>query len=38
MKWILGIVLAAILGSIAFDFTGSSEVAYVIRAITRGLT
>jgi hypothetical protein len=38
VKWIAGIVLAALAGSLAFDLTGSSEIAYVVRAITRGLT
>lgn len=41
MRWprlILGIVLAALVGSIAFDLTGSSEIAYVARAIARALT
>jgi hypothetical protein len=38
VKWILGIVLAALAGSVAFELTGSSELAYIIRAITRGLT
>lgn len=37
MRWILVIVLAAAAGSLAFDLTGSSEVAYVVRSITRGL-
>jgi hypothetical protein len=38
VKWIFGIVLAALAGSLAFDLTGSSEIAYIVRAITRGLT
>jgi hypothetical protein len=38
MKWILGIVAAAAIGSVVFDLTGSSEVAYVVRAIVRGMS
>jgi hypothetical protein len=38
VKWILGIVLAAAVGSVAFDLTGSSEIAYVVRSVVRGLT
>lgn len=37
MRWIVVIVLAAAVGSLAFDLTGSSEVAYIVRAITRGI-
>jgi len=35
---VFSIVLAAALGSVAFDLTGSSEVAYVVRALTRAFT
>lgn len=38
MRWMVGIVLAATAGSVAFDLTGSSEIAYIVRAITRGLS
>lgn len=38
MKWVAVIVLASLAGSLAFDLTGSSEIAYIVRAITRGLT
>lgn len=38
LTWLLGIILAAVAGSIAFDLTGSSEIAYIIRAIVRGLS
>jgi hypothetical protein len=37
MKWVAVIVLAAGAGAMAFDLTGSSEIAYVVRSITRGL-
>lgn len=37
MKWIAAIVVAAAAGSVAFDLTGSSEIAYVVRSIVRGL-
>lgn len=36
-RWIAFIILAAAIGSIAFDVTGSSQVAYVVRSIVRGL-
>jgi hypothetical protein len=32
---IVVIVLAAAIGSLAFDLTGSSELAYILRSITR---
>jgi hypothetical protein len=35
--WIVMIVLAAVLGGVAYELTGSSEIAYIVRAITRGL-
>jgi len=41
MRWgrlVLGIVFAALAGSVAFDLTGSSEIAYIVRAIARALT
>jgi hypothetical protein len=31
------IVLAAVVGSLAFDLTGSGEIAYIVRSIVRGL-
>lgn len=37
MKWIAFIVLAAVAGSAAFDLTGSSEIAYIVRSIVRGI-
>lgn len=37
MRWIAVIVLAAVAGSVAFDLTGSAEIAYIVRSIVRGL-
>jgi len=37
VRWVLVIVVAALLGSLAFDLTGSSEIAYIVRSIARGL-
>lgn len=37
MRWVLVIVVAALAGSVAFDLTGSSEIAYIVRSIVRGL-
>jgi hypothetical protein len=38
LRWLIGIVLAALIGSIVYDLTGSSELAYILRAIARGLS
>jgi len=37
VRWVLVIVVAALAGSVAFDLTGSSEIAYIVRSIVRGL-
>jgi hypothetical protein len=37
VKWVLVIVLAALAGSLAFDLTGSSEIAYIVRSVVRGI-
>lgn len=35
MRWIVGIILAAIAGTIAYAAGAGPEVAYVVRAIVR---
>lgn len=37
MRWIVGIVLAAVAGSIAYSLGAGPEIAYIVRAITRHL-
>lgn len=36
-KFVFFICLAAGVGSLVYHFTGSSELAYIFRAITRGM-
>lgn len=36
MRFVIGIVLAAGVGWVVYHFTGSSELAYIFRALTRG--
>lgn len=35
MRWLLAIVVAALLGGVAYDLGLGAEVAYIVRAITR---
>jgi hypothetical protein len=35
MRWLVGIVAAAALGGVAYALGFGSEVAYVVRAVTR---
>lgn len=35
IRAIVVIVLAAAVGSVAFDLTGSGEIAYIVRSVTR---
>lgn len=37
MRWIVAILLAAAVGYVAYNVTGSSDLAYIARAIARGL-
>ena len=37
MRWLLAIVVAAIVGSLAYALGAGPEVAYVVRSVTRHL-